>query len=70
MDDAIRHLRKRTEGVLIVDPISVPFFPTRISDIDDFTNETLDAGEELQSDHPGFNVSLLKSLLQQRSFAF
>ena len=59
INDVIRSLRNKTEKVLIVDPIQVTYFPTRISDIDDFTNETLDAGEDLQSDHPGFNVSYL-----------
>jgi phenylalanine-4-hydroxylase len=33
----------------------VPWFPLRISDIDSFSTKTLDAGAELESDHPGFN---------------
>jgi hypothetical protein len=33
----------------------VPWFPTRISDIDQFSTKTLDAGAELESDHPGFS---------------
>ncbi len=35
-------------------PTVVPWFPLRISDIDKFSTKTLDAGVELESDHPGF----------------
>jgi phenylalanine-4-hydroxylase len=35
-------------------PSIVPWFPLRISDIDKFSTKTLDAGSELESDHPGF----------------
>ncbi|KAF0982920.1 hypothetical protein FDP41_010899 [Naegleria fowleri] len=34
---------------------NIPWFPTKISDIDFFTRECLEAGGELQSDHPGFH---------------
>lgn len=34
----------------------VPWFPRRPSDIDHFSQATLDAGADLESDHPGFNV--------------
>lgn len=37
------------------DPREVPWFPTRVQDVDIFANEVLDAGSDLQSDHPGFN---------------
>jgi phenylalanine-4-hydroxylase len=50
----LRDLRARTHGVLTVDPLHVPWFPTRIADIDAFSTKTLDAGAELNSDHPGF----------------
>ena len=32
----------------------VPWFPRKLTDLDQFSKATLDAGEELQSDHPGF----------------
>jgi phenylalanine-4-hydroxylase len=35
--------------------VIVPWFPTRISDIDSFSTKTLDAGADLESDHPGFS---------------
>ena len=33
----------------------MPWFPRHISDFDHFTQKTLDADEELEADHPGFN---------------
>ena len=33
----------------------MPWFPTRIADIDTFSTKTLDAGTELEADHPGFS---------------
>jgi phenylalanine-4-hydroxylase len=32
----------------------VPWFPRKIQDLDSFSQKTLDAGAELESDHPGF----------------
>ncbi|EER06256.1 tyrosine/tryptophan monooxygenase, putative [Perkinsus marinus ATCC 50983] len=32
----------------------VPWFPRHISDLDQFSKSTLDAGDQLESDHPGF----------------
>ncbi|KAL9649354.1 hypothetical protein ABK040_016181 [Willaertia magna] len=33
----------------------IPWFPRKITDIDNFTRKCLEAGGELTSDHPGFN---------------
>ena len=38
----------------LVQPRRVPWFPTVLRDIDTFSTRTLDAGSELESDHPGF----------------
>lgn len=37
-------------------PSAVPWFPRRIEDLDTVSQKTLDAGSDLESDHPGFNV--------------
>ena len=42
-------------GVVVKQAAVVPWFPTKISDIDLFSTKTLDAGAELESDHPGFS---------------
>jgi len=47
-------------GVDVVNPRLVPWFPTHIADIDQFSTKTLDAGAELESDHPGFNDTLYR----------
>jgi len=55
----LEDLRKTTAptgpAAQVVAPSLVPWFPTRISDIDSFSTKTLDAGAELESDHPGFS---------------
>ena len=35
-------------------PESVPWFPRTIRDLDQFANQILSYGSELDSDHPGF----------------
>lgn len=41
--------------LLVLDGRSVPWFPRRIDELDRVANNTLDAGDDLQSDHPGFH---------------
>jgi phenylalanine-4-hydroxylase len=48
-------LRQEYENVQLIGSPEVPWFPRRPGDIDRFSQQTLDAGEELQSDHPGFS---------------
>lgn len=38
----------------------VPWFPRKIEDLDQFVRATLDAGGELESDHPGFTDPLYR----------
>lgn len=39
---------------LVLDERSVPWFPRHIAELDGVTGHTLDAGSDLESDHPGF----------------
>lgn len=34
----------------------MPWFPRHIEELDKISQKTLDAGSDLESDHPGFNV--------------
>jgi phenylalanine-4-hydroxylase len=48
-------LKQDYENVQLIGSPEVPWFPRRPADIDRFSQQTLDAGEELQADHPGFS---------------
>ena len=47
-------LSKVVHSIDFLGPLYVPWFPRRRSDLDSFTRKTLDAGDDLRSDHPGF----------------
>ena len=51
----IKDLRRTCVRVEMVDAKTVPWFPQSLSDLDYCVLGTLDAGAELESDHPGFN---------------
>lgn len=55
VDALLADLNSKCTGVIAQEPLTVPWFPRHISDIDNFSTKTLDAGAELESDHPGFN---------------
>jgi len=57
LDAIIDHLRQRTVKLLVLDDKEVPWFPRRAADLDRIANATLDAGTDLQADHPGFQDS-------------
>lgn len=48
-------LRNQYTSIQLIGSTEVPWFPRRPADIDDFWSKTLDAGDDLESDHPGFN---------------
>jgi len=51
----IAELQSMGAALLVLDDRKVPWFPRHISELDEIANGTLDAGQELTSDHPGFN---------------
>jgi phenylalanine-4-hydroxylase len=55
VDSLFSDLKKVCANYSIVNGVVVPWFPTKISDIDFFSQKTLDAGAEIESDHPGFS---------------
>lgn len=53
--ELVNELIKLCKNVNLMGTEEVPWFPRKISDIDVFCHRTLDAGSELESDHPGFH---------------
>ena len=53
--DLYSALRSACSDVITLDAKKVPWFPRAIEDLDLLSVETLDAGADLESDHPGFN---------------
>lgn len=47
-------LQAKTGRMLVLDGREVPWFPRHVSELDRIGGQTLDAGVELESDHPGF----------------
>jgi phenylalanine-4-hydroxylase len=48
-------LNPLTDKLLLLDEKDVHWFPRHISELDAIANRTLDAGVDLESDHPGFH---------------
>ena len=53
--ELLKDLNKVCVRVQLMDAKTVPWFPQTLSDLDYCVQETLDAGADLESDHPGFN---------------
>ena len=54
MAAVIAELRHAAVGVVVLDHKHVPWFPRHAAELDRIANHTLDAGDALQADHPGF----------------
>lgn len=57
VEAVIRALERDSVKLLVLDERRVPWFPRHVSELDRIANHTLDAGTDLQSDHPGFHDS-------------
>lgn len=52
-------------SMLVLDEKEVPWFPRVPTDLDFVANRTLDAGKDLESDHPGFNDPVYRARRQE-----
>jgi phenylalanine-4-hydroxylase len=55
IEGVITDLERHTLKLLVLDERKVPWFPRHVTELDRIANNTLDAGSDLQSDHPGFS---------------
>ncbi|MEQ8858835.1 MAG: ACT domain-containing protein [Pseudomonadales bacterium] len=54
IEGVIADLERNTLKLLVLDDRKVPWFPRHVAELDRIADHTLDAGSDLQSDHPGF----------------
>jgi phenylalanine-4-hydroxylase len=54
MQALLADLEASTNRLLLLDEQEVPWFPRRIEELDRMAAHTLDAGADLEADHPGF----------------
>lgn len=54
IEAAIVEFEAMSANLFVLDHREVPWFPRRIGDLDQIANNTLDAGSDLEADHPGF----------------
>ena len=51
----LKELQASVSSLTILDERTVPWFPRHIWELDQIANRTLDAGADLEADHPGFS---------------
>ena len=54
IEAVITALEQGSNALLVLDERKVPWFPRQVSELDRIASHTLDAGAELEADHPGF----------------
>jgi len=61
VDQLLDTLRPMTDKLLVLDEKEVHWFPRHVSEIDMIASRTLDAGKDLESDHPGFSDPMYRA---------
>lgn len=54
-DKLLVDLKGKCRDMLVLDDRQVPWFPNHIAELDALANKCLDAGTDLEADHPGFS---------------
>lgn len=57
----LQDLQSMTNKLLVLDEKEVHWFPRHISELDLIANRILDAGKDLESDHPGFHDPIYRA---------
>jgi len=60
-DKFLAELNKVCRNLLVLDQKEVPWFPRKRDELDVIANRVLDAGKDLESDHPGFHDKVYRA---------
>eukprot|EP01062_Namystynia_karyoxenos_P015393 TRINITY_DN1557_c0_g2_i1.p1 TRINITY_DN1557_c0_g2~~TRINITY_DN1557_c0_g2_i1.p1 ORF type:complete len:494 (+),score=156.40 TRINITY_DN1557_c0_g2_i1:77-1483(+) len=58
--EAVEEAKGRCMHMVVLRSCSTPWYPTKIQDLDEFSQETLAGGADLTADHPGFSDDVYK----------